>query len=286
MGVALGSSMNKIGIIQGRITPSHGVIQKFPDDEWLDEFKIAQLIGFDFIEFLADASFNEKNPLWTGQNLDQVTLGLEVNKLSAYSLCVDHIMSRPLTHGEDNETEASYCDLLSIVKNAIEIGTRYCVLPFLEGASLRGDSFKLTQAQSVIHRLLADTQDSSIVFCLETDLPYEEHIQLIAPFGDRVGICYDTGNRTSFGFDPHQEILLFNAHIKHIHIKDKNKDGKNVLLSEGIVDFDAVFQSLAVINYAHAFTLETNRGENEEQTAKKHIVFLKNLITKYLISKD
>lgn len=278
--------MNKIGIIQGRITPSHGVIQKFPDDEWVDEFGRAQSIGFDFIEFLADASFNKKNPLWTGQDLDKVSFGLQTHKLIPYSVCVDHIMSRPLTHGEDNEKEKSYRDLLLIVNNAIEVGVRYCVLPFLEGASLRGDNIKLSQARRVIERLIIDTKNSSLIFCLETDLPYEDHMELITPLGDRAGVCYDTGNRTSFGFDPHQEIPLFGGYIKHIHIKDKDRDGKNVLLGGGMVDFDAVFKSLASIRYNQGFTLETNRGESEVPTAQKHIIFLKNLITKYLISKD
>ena len=277
-------SMN-IGIIQGRLTPSDGVIQKFPDGKWLAELFTARRIGFTYIEWLADASFNAENPVWTGEQLEQVREGIKSAGLVSHSLCVDHIMKRPLTIEDASEAEKRYNDLLRIISNGYAFGITHVVLPFLEGASLKDNPKKTNLANEKLKRLLANLKGKNISFCVETDLNTQEHESLLRDLPDSVGICLDTGNRTSFGFDPSEEILYWDKRLLHVHIKDKDQAGKNVLLGTGLVDFDHVFESFRQIGYSNAFTLETNRGENEEESAIRHIAFLKNLITKYELSK-
>ena len=159
-----------IGIIQGRLTPSHGIIQKFPDKQWLEEFSIAKKLGLDYVELLADASFNKENPLWTGEKLNGVQQGLIQNGLIPYSLCVDHIMSRPLTVGDLSEQEKSYQDLITIIKHGSLCGVTHFILPFLEGASLKDNKEMIVRGRDVLFRLLKDIPGHSSFFCIETDL--------------------------------------------------------------------------------------------------------------------
>ena len=45
---------------------------------------------------------------------------------------------------------------------------------------------------------------------------------------------FDTGNRVIETNDLRNEILILGDYIKHIHIKDKNKNGENVILGDWI----------------------------------------------------
>ena len=56
--------MRSLGIMQGRLTSTLGRgIQFFPFEEWKEEFKAAQEIGIDEIEWIFDYPDYQKNPL-------------------------------------------------------------------------------------------------------------------------------------------------------------------------------------------------------------------------------
>ena len=76
-------------------------------------------------------------------------------------------------------------------------------------------------------------------------------------------IVYDTGNRVkknNFQFD---EILKLKKYICHFLIKDKNFRGENLVLGEGSVNFEKIFEAIKKINYRGKFTFETNRGNDQ-----------------------
>ena len=56
--------MNKIGFMQGRLSPLVGnQIQAFPFDYWLDEFPLAKDLGFKCMEWTLDYPKLHQNPL-------------------------------------------------------------------------------------------------------------------------------------------------------------------------------------------------------------------------------
>ena len=71
---------------------------------------------------------------------------------------------------------------------------------------------------------------------------------------------YDTGNRLKDKKLQHKEIIELKNMITHVHLKDKNYRGKNVIFGRGKVDFNSVFSALKKIKYKGKFTFETNRG--------------------------
>lgn len=263
----------KIGIVQGRITPSGGMLQKFPDRLWPKELSLAHDIGFDYVEWLADSNCNEENPVWSGKNLDEVASGIKESGLIPYSICIDHIMSRPLTDEDASKRESSYQDLVSIIQNAHKFGVKKIVLPFLEGASVRDNEKKISELRLVLQKMNQDLARNDFIFCLETDLSVQEHSQLLSDLPHNIGICYDTGNRTFFGYSPKDEILILAERIFHVHVKDKTIDGKNVMLGEGAVNFEETFSALHDAGYAGAFTLETSRGGGEQSAAEMNLSF-------------
>ena len=64
-----------IGIMQGRLTESKGRgIQFFPFEEWKEEFKKAQKIELDEIEWIFDYYNYQDNPLWTKEGRSGIIL--------------------------------------------------------------------------------------------------------------------------------------------------------------------------------------------------------------------
>ena len=65
-------------------------------------------------------------------------------------------------------------------------------------------------------------------------------------------------------------------------MKDKNIYNKNVIIGEGIVNFESIFKALKKIKYKGSFAIESQRGNNIEHQAFKNYIFFKKLINQYL----
>ena len=93
-------------------------------------------------------------------------------------------------------------------------------------------------------------------------------------------IVYDTGNRLKKQNLQYKEILNLKKYICHIHLKDKNWKGHNVILGTGAVNFQSIFKAIKKIKYDGNFTFETNRGNNPIKTMCENKSFISNLIQK------
>lgn len=96
-------------------------------------------------------------------------------------------------------------------------------------------------------------------------------------------MVYDTGNRAKKGINQVKEIMNLKNKIIHIHLKDKDLKGNNVIIGNGNVNFKDIFLALKKINYKKNFTFETNRGNDPIKTMIKNIKFIKKVcrIVKY-----
>ena len=75
------------------------------------------------------------------------------------------------------------------------------------------------------------------------------------------------------------EILKLKKKIIHIHLKDKNFFGQNVVIGTGNVNFTSIFRSLKKINYKGNFVFESNRGGDPIITMKNNLKFIKKVAT-------
>ncbi len=89
-----------------------------------------------------------------------------------------------------------------------------------------------------------------------------------------VGLCYDVGNATAFGFDPTQELRTLGSAVWHVHAKDKNASRENVRFGTGKVPFAGVFEELSLCGFDGLVTMEATRGNDPFITASEHRDFL------------
>lgn len=269
-------SGNQIGIIQGRLTASGGRLQAFPLGRWREEFAVAKDVGFDVIELIVERPLGAPNPIWDDQGIEEIRFAMRETGVRAISLCDDQVMDAGLL-STGPEADACFATLATLVRRLGTLGATRIVLPFLEEASLKEGREAFLTARGWLEKLAPIAEEAGVAVMLENDLPSDMLKDLVSTTGGKIGVCYDTGNRAYFGYDP-AEILELGALIRHVHIKDKEPGGKNVMLGKGKVDFGAVFSNLKTIGYEGPLILETSRGDEDVQAGRENLAFVRGLL--------
>jgi sugar phosphate isomerase/epimerase len=75
----------------------------------------------------------------------------------------------------------------------------------------------------------------------------------------RMGMCIDIGHSLRAGTLPEKAIKMYKDRLFDIHIKDINsatKDGKGIEIGRGVININAVIESLKKINYTGYCSIE------------------------------
>jgi hexulose-6-phosphate isomerase len=123
------------------------------------------------------------------------------------------------------------------------------------------------------------TKDLDLNISLETDLPPIDFQELLENIGlDHVQANYDIGNSASLGFDPREEIEAYGLKILNVHIKDRKLGSTTVPLGTGNANIKYVIQKLQEIGYSGGLTMQAARGENDVETAKEQLKYIKYIL--------
>ena len=256
------------GIVQGRLTiPPDGLLQWFPQDFWQEEFSTAKQIGIQFIELLTERQFNPDNPFWTEQGRAKLKSVNSENNRQLYSSCTDYIIDHSLLDDSNGKTTEH---VQRFLEASADLGCKVVVFPLLEQSDLNTAS--ADAMVPVIRQFARQAAKSDMLVCIES-LMDGKHLKGFLDHVNEPNVkcVFDTGNRVVDNSDLASEILLLGDWIAHVHIKDKNKHGENVLLGTGLVNFAEVFQALQEINYEGPLVFETTRGTNPAETAVFHM---------------
>jgi sugar phosphate isomerase/epimerase len=89
-------------------------------------------------------------------------------------------------------------------------------------------------------------------------------------------ITFDTGNFFVKNRNLVKTLKQYETYINHVHLKDRDKFGNNVVLGTGLINFSQVMKFLKSKNYKKCLTFETHRGTNAILTANKNFSQIKN----------
>ena len=245
------------GFSQGRLsTPPDGQLQWFPQEKWRTEFLNAGKLGCSFIELLIERKRNPLNPIWSDKGRSEIKNLCTANNLTPYSIVLDYIIDNSLLDPTSQKAVESIYECISV---ASELNCKIIVLPLMEESALTKDNF--LAISKVIRETGILANKLSIMLCIETLLPAEDVNEFINLVGlKNVKAVFDTGNRASEDIDLKGQIIKMGTNIGHVHIKDKDRFGNNVVLGSGLVDFCGVFEALDAISYYGCLNFETNRG--------------------------
>ncbi len=256
-----------IGIIQGRLSNAPKNRLQFFPKKWDLEFETANICGYDYIEFFSERQLNKTNPIWNKKNLKNYSVLAKKNNLKIYSFVDDYIISNSI----NNEKTIIY--LKKLIKNLSALRIKKLILPMYGKSIIKSNNLYIIS--SSLNNICRYALKRKIEILLETNINPNLYFKLKNLIKKNISLVIDTGNRVNHNRNLYKDIEIFGKHIKHMHVKDKNKKNENVKLGKGNVNFAKLKNSLIKIKYRGSFTIESTRDGNPIKTAKHNLIFLK-----------
>jgi hexulose-6-phosphate isomerase len=272
-----------IGSIQGRLLPRvGGRIQAFPLGRWEEEFALLKQVGFDSVELTIETASWTEHPINTDsgrKRLQELSIQWGV---ALMGICGDVFMESPLVSSDEAVGGEAETMLRTLLESAEDGGLPFIELPFVGKNSL-ADSPAVDRLGRILDWALPLAERSKVDILLETDLGPSSLSELLTRFRhSRLGLNYDTGNSTWFGFDPAEELQTYHQDIRNIHIKDCTRKDYSVPLGSGETRFDTIFSLLNQLGYGGNFIIQAARQDDDLMAARQYLDFTSNLVRKYL----
>lgn len=235
-------------------------------------FQKAKEIGFDGVEVCMGVKYRE-HLLWQDGGIDKVNdlaaaAGVEVPSLSpggftAYSF----------THPTDSTRTEGIAKLQYLAEIAPQLGAKVILVPFFGNGKIEDAHINAPRFIDGLKAAAETAEKHGISLAVESTLTAEQHQRIIDNVGSSaVGVYYDMGNATGFGYDSPSEIRSLGSAISQMHIKDTGGNHAG----EGDVDFPAVFSATHAIGYDSWFVLETPGKDDPVASAAQNLNFVRN----------
>jgi hexulose-6-phosphate isomerase len=189
-------------------------------------------------------------------------------------------MQQPLVRMTEEAKSQNKEYLTAILENAKEVGAIGVEIPFVDNSSIKNEKEK-QEFIDAMKDAFSLAKDLELKISLETDLPPMDFQGLLENIDlDHVQANYDIGNSASLGFDPKEELEAYGLKILNVHVKDRKLGSTTVPLGTGNANINYVFQKLKDIGYSGGLTMQAARGENDIETAKEQIKYVKTILNK------
>ena len=261
--------------MQGRLsTPVLPDRLQFFQQDWYDEFILARQLGFDSITWFLDRDIDDFDPIndiWLKETIlsriDQARIITPINSID----CGKYPFFGPKSKNTINDFNL----LIPVLSGRLSSAT-ICI-PMLEENAPKSDR-EIDESQQNIIQLVSLCKKSKIRIALETEMSAPKLIEYLNVFDPSVvGICYDIGNCTSYGFDCPNEINMLGKKIFEVHVKDRKIGGnQSMFLGKGDADFDGCIKSLKNIMYTGMYTMQAWRGHDYINDARSQLDFIKH----------
>ena len=237
-----------------------------------ESFQKAKDIGFDGIELCMGTNYRE-HALWQDGGIDTVNTladaaGIEVSSLSPGGFTAFSFM-----HPTDSTRTEGIAKLQYLSEIAPQLSAKVILVPFFGGGQIQEEHINAPRFIDGLKAAAETAEKHAVFLAIESTLSAAQHQQIIDNVGSSaVGVYYDMGNATGFGYDSPAEIRSLGAAITQMHIKDT--DGNHA--GEGAVDFPAVFDAAHAVGYDSWFVLETPGKDDPIASAAKNLNFVRN----------
>lgn len=259
----------------GRLSEQEGAeFQTFPVATWREEFERARELGLGALEWLFGLEAPAENPLFSPAGRAEIRERSAATGVRVRSVCAHHFISGALAAESEAERQAAHRLLAETRAAASDLGAEVVVLPVLEGNTLQDP-----RVRAGVSAALNSLGSEGAPLALETDLPAPEVAAFLAGLESPapLGVCYDTGNATSFGFVPTLELEAIGSRVLEVHFKDRFCGGRSVSLGQGDTDFPGILAHLAAAGFAGPIVLETPAAPDWRALAEGNLAYLEGL---------
>jgi hypothetical protein len=268
--------IHDIGILQGRLSPPQGKAMQFFPQDWAAEFPLAKKLGFSSLTWFLDRNIPAFDPIrdvWLNKEiLAQIDEARTIVPIQA----LDSSHQYPWFGPEASATIDAFELLLPTLVPRL---TGSIILPLLLHNAPHANEEK-EQTRNTLVQLLELGAPFNACFALESEMHAQELADFVDSFNNpRLGVCYDLGSATAYGFDTPTELRMLGKRIFEVHIKDHKRGhiiGTNpsVKLGDGDADFIGCFEALQAIGYTGGVTLQAWRGVDYLADAVEQLAFI------------
>jgi sugar phosphate isomerase/epimerase len=267
--------------MQGRLSKSSsGKIQEFPSTTWKSEFKKANKLGLNKIEWTVDFDNFKSNPIFLKFSQSEIRELTSRFNVGVDSITLDNFVEAPIHKtNEGSGKRSKLSDFVWITENLFETQIRTLVLPIVNeaGSFTNIDLDNLIKSLNEITKHLHFGNFRVAVECEFNLNSIKKMLDLTDP--DFIGINFDMGNSAGLGHDAENELNICKGRIFNVHIKDRTLGGKTTKLGTGDVQFNVVAESLKTMKYEGNLILQVARefNKDEYETVKEWVDFCKML---------
>ena len=217
--------------------------------------------------------------LWRPEGRTRVREAAERHGIALPSVCPSYLNLRPGLKSEDEDERAAVAaDVEGLIEAAADLGAGTILVPFFYEAEIESEADR-ERVVAAVRDLAPAAEDAGVTLALETTLPPEEdRAMLDAIDSSAVGIYYDVGNSTWFGYDPAREFDLVGESIAMMHVKDSVEGSGDAMLGAGEVDFEGFADALATLGYEGWLVLETVHRGDPVADAAANLAFLREAV--------
>ena len=259
--------LKRIGYMQGRLSNYKlKNISVYPLDPY-KEIEIASNFNLSHIEFITkeQVRLDKNNLIWSDVEIKKI---LKKNKLFNF---------RNISFIDNRAVKKNIIDLINyyqkLIKQLKKAQFTIFIIPLIEKSELKNSN--LEKFVTILNFISDECKKNKINFFVETNASILEFENLKKKMQNKIGLVYDTGNRYLNNKKNYiNEIKLLSNNIKHVHLKDRDNKGKNVLFGNGNVNFKKIFKCLKEINYKGYFTIESTREKNAVSSLIKNYRYL------------
>ena len=214
----------------------------------LEAVALAATLGFDGVEIsLGAKQVDGKLPLDSAELQARYLSELEKHKIAAAGTCLDILHVNWLK--SDKLGQKWIADGIPITKR---LNAKVMLLPFFGKGALKTHD-EMDYVGDVLRDLAPEAEKAGVILGLENTISAEDNVRIMERArSSALKVYYDVGNSTNGGFDILKEIRwLGRDRICQMHLKDR------WYLGEGGIDFPAVIQAMAEIDFKGFANLET-----------------------------
>ena len=267
----------------GRLSsPIENEIQCFPHQNWQEEFRLAQQVGCNSIDWIVDGY--EQNPIFNDKLILQMQDLSQKFNVKINTICADYFLFQKIFNEKDENIEKNMDFLKRLIRQAKKFGVEIIEIPFVDNSSLKTDNDKneLIENLQGISPLI---KENGIKIALETDLPPRELKKFVEEIDNsNILLNYDVGNSTSLKYDIKEEWELLSEYFISVHVKDREFHGNTVPLGNGDVNFSLFFDLIKTKNYSGELIIQGARDDlegnrnNPLSTCDKYFKFVKQYL--------
>ena len=237
-----------------------------------ESFQKAKEIGFDGVEVCMGANYRE-HPLWQDGGIDKVNSLAEAAGIEVSSLSPGGFTAYSFMHPTDSTRTEGIAKLQYLAETCPQLGVKVILVPFFGNGKIEDEHISASRFLDGLKAAAETAEKQGVFLAIESTLSAEQHQQIIDNVGSSaVGVYYDMGNATGFGYDSPSEIRNLGGAITQMHIKDTGGNHAG----EGDVDFPAVFDAVHAVGYDSWFVLETPGKDDPIASAAKNLGFVRN----------